>query len=179
MKNLTVKLLVILSLSLFSCDKAPDNKVYATQVEKGDWIVPSPGSEPVQAVDTLYQIAPTWGQSFSFASSRGDHALYVTVGVLFLFLFLAVLLAKVSNANWLPEVLHGGFFGSIFLGAVLLVGVYLMTNHAIGIKNNNYKWVKKDLYYNAIKESGSTQPIWDSLQKNCLIVDGPYNCYEK
>jgi len=26
----------------------------------------------------------------------------------------------------------------------------------------------------AIKEAGSTQPIWDSLETNHLIVDGPY-----
>jgi hypothetical protein len=30
-----------------------------------------------------------------------------------------------------------------------------------------------------VKDSGSVKPIWDSLRKNCLIVGGPYDCYQK
>lgn len=179
MKNLAIQLFVILSLSLLSCDKTPDNKIYSTQIEKGDWVVKEPGQNPVQVVDTLYQIAPTWGQSFDMASARGDHSLYVALGALFLLAFVVLFVAKATDANWLPESLHGAILGNLALALLMFIGVYALTNHAIGIKNNNYKTVKKEVYDKSIKEFGSTQPIWDSLQNNCLIVDGPYNCYEK
>jgi hypothetical protein len=39
--------------------------------------------------------------------------------------------------------------------------------------------VKKEVYDKAIKETGSTKPIWDSLRSECKIVFGPYECYGK
>ena len=38
------------------------------------------------------------------------------------------------------------------------------------IKWNNDKWVKKEVYLKTIEEAGSTQPIWDSLETNNLII---------
>lgn len=179
MKNVAIQLFVIVSLLLVSCSKGPDNKVYATKVEKGDWVVTTPGTNPVQLDETYVQIAPTWGQSFQMAKSRADHNPYKVLGSLLLLCFVVVLIGKTTSANWLPSYLHNGVFGPIVLAVLFAFGVYALTNHAIGIKNNNYKWVKKELYDKSIKEVGSTQPIWDSLQSNCLIVDGPYNCLEK
>ena len=171
--------MILLGLFTISCKNVPDNKIYATKTEKGDWVVPTPGTAPVQKVDEFVLVSPTWGQAFAFAKLRGDARVYdVLAGVLFL-AFILVVIGRTTNANGLPEIFYHGVFGNVILGALFFLSVYFFANHAIGIKNSNDKWVKKDVYEKAMKETGSTQPIWDSLQTNCLIVDGPYNCYQK
>jgi hypothetical protein len=47
------------------------------------------------------------------------------------------------------------------------------------IRWNNDKPFSKEHVNQVVKDSGSVKPIWDSLRKNCLIVGGPYNCYQK
>jgi hypothetical protein len=177
MKKFIVFLLLVILAT--GCSRKPDNKIHNQKTEKGDWIKDSVTNKPVQENVVYYQISPTWGQSFEWASQRGDRALQVIVALILFILFVALIVGTVTGASWLPQY----FENPVRLYAVLFVllsgAFYFYTGSAFGVKWNNDKWVTKQVYEKAIKEAGSTQPIWDSLQNNCLIIDGPYNCEKK
>jgi hypothetical protein len=87
---------------------------------------------------------------------------------------------KTFSASWFPEYLDDKILVFNTMLFIFLVGsVSLFMTHPIGIKWNNDKWIEKSVFDKTIETSGSTQPIWDSLQNNCLIIDGPYGCYTK
>jgi hypothetical protein len=164
-----------------SCSKAPDNIIHDQKTElTGKWVYDSRFSKPVQEQLDYVSLSPTWGQSFYYANKRADRPVYLIIGIFLLLAAGALLYGVITDARWVPDFF---FIKSSYLNITLFVllafGSAAILGHPSGIKWNNDKWVERFEYDKAIKESESTQPIWDSLETHCLIVDGPYNCYTK
>ena len=177
MRKSLLSVLVIL-LTITSCNNAPDNAIHSEKKEQGNW-VSKDGQKPEMTYDTYYEISPTWGQSMDYAEKRADRSLKVILSIICGIIFVGLFVGKASNASWFPEKLDANVMLFNALLFISLVGaVYFWFGDASGVKWNNDKWVKKEVYDEAMK-TGSTKPIWDSLENNCLIVDGPYNCYTK
>lgn len=177
-KLLIVSLLAVLLVASCGPNK-PDNKVHEIKTEQSGWKPgPTVNDKPVIAIDTFVQISPSWNQASYYASKRGDYPLQLILGTVLLILFLAVIYGKAFSAPWLPKRLDDGHLGNVVLFLLLVSSLYFYFGNTSSIKWNNDKWVKKEVYDKAM-EKGSTQPIWDSLENNCLIVDGPYGCYKK
>lgn len=171
------RLIFVLSLVFFaSCVNAPDNIVHSQKSEKGEFVYDHRYG-PIQQDIEYVQLAPTWGQSFYYASKRADRPVKVIVSLLFLVLFVLLFVGKASEASWFPKALQNMMLFNAALFITLAAAFSFFVSDPAGIKWNNDKWIKKEVYENALKE-GSTKPIWDSLENNCLIVDGPYNCYK-
>jgi hypothetical protein len=174
------QLLVLFSVLVFaSCSTAPDNKIHNQKLEKGGWVYDSLFEKPIQQDIVYVQIAPTWGQSFDYAGKRSDRIVDVIAGFLFLSLTIVFIVIRAKEVSWFPKFLENPhvFNGALFIGIVATVSFFI--GDAGNIKFNNYKWIEKTEYEKAITETGSTQPIWDSLENKCLIVYGPYGCYTK
>jgi hypothetical protein len=125
---------------------------------------------------TQVVLSPTWKQSLEFASERGDHLTWVIIGIILLLGFVAVLLGAGTNASWFPKI---GAFSNVLLFILLVGGLASFFWQPSQIRWNNDKVLEKSHVDQIIKDSGSVKPIWDSLRKNCLIVGGPYDCYQK
>ena len=167
-------LVVFILIGMVSCSKVPDSKIHESKVELGGFQYDPAVKKPVQVEETYYQIAPTWGQAFDYASKRGDHLVYIILGSLFLVAFVAVFYGKSSDASWLPKFLDNAIIFALALFLLAISTVTFFTTHASEIKWQNDKWVKKEVYDKAMDEAGSTQPIWDSLEANHLIIGGPW-----
>jgi hypothetical protein len=175
MKQLSVIIVFIYAMFMSSCSNKPDNIIHTTKTEQGNWVVETPGQNPVMKYDTYYQISPTWSQANYYASKRADHILYMVLGSLFLLIFIILFYGRSSDASWFPKNLYdNNILFNALLFITLVSSISFFTSHQSAIKWNNDKWIKKEVYDKAIKETGSTQPIWDSLETNKLIVDGPY-----
>jgi hypothetical protein len=175
------QLLVLFSVLVFaSCSTAPDSKIHNQKLEKGGWVYDSNVSKPVQEEIEYVQIAPTWSQAFYYAGKRTDRPVTVGLAIILFVIFVALFYAKSSEASWFPKYLNDKmiiFNALLFLFLAGSVSIYM--SHPSGIKWNNDKWIEKSVFDKTIQESGSTQPIWDSLENKCFIVDGPYGCYTK
>lgn len=172
---------VILVFLMASCSKAPDNIVHSQKTElTGKWVYDSKVAKPVQEQADYVLLSPTWGQSFYYADKRADRPVYLIIGILLLLAASALMYGVITDARWVPDFF---FTKSTYLNITLFVllafGFSAILGHPSGIKWNNDKWVDRLDYEKAMKEVGSTEPIWDSLETHCLIVDGPYNCYKK
>lgn len=176
MKRLFILWMLFTTISIMtSCSKAPDNIIHKQETLKGDWVYDSVQGKPVQQEIVNYQLSPTFGQALDISSRRKDHkskiALAVCFGTIFLFLLVGVFLHLNYVPKWYEE-------NAILQGVVnlLLVGfaVHFTISDAVGIKNNNDKWVNKKLYDSVIKADGNTKAIWDEFERNHQIVDGPY-----
>ena len=174
------QLLVILSIMLFaSCANTPDNVVHNQKSEKGGWVYDSRFNKPVQENIEYVQLAPTWGQAFYYADKRTDRPVMIVFAFIFLGISIALVYGKLFSTPWFPRVLDEKvILFNILLFLFLVASVTSYISQPGGIRFNNDKWVEKTVYDDAMK-TGSTQPIWDSLENNCLIVDGPYGCYTK
>lgn len=179
MKLFKLATLLISTLVLVSCGpNKPDNIQYDTKVvENGFKPGPTVKDAPVQVFDTTVLIKPTWGQANHFASKRGDYTTWMIIGAVLLTLLVVVLYGASSNASWFPKVSFQALGAFIF---VLAAGsLYSFKGQSSNIMWNNDKWVPKAQFDKAIQETGTTQPIWDSLEQNCKIVFGPYDCFKK
>ena len=125
---------------------------------------------------TKITLSPTWKQSVEFASERGDHITWVIIGIILSLAFVVVLLGAGTNSKWFPKI---GAFSNVLLFLLLVGGLSSLLWQPSQIKWNNDKVLDKAHVDQIIKDSGSVKPIWDSLRKNCLIVGGPYDCYQK
>ena len=125
---------------------------------------------------TQVVLSPTWKQSLEFASERGDHLTWVIIGIILLLGFVTVLLGAGTNASWFPKI---GAMSNVLMFILLVGGLASFFWQPSQIKWNNDKVVEKSHVDQLVKDSGSVKPIWDSLRKNCLIVGGPYDCYQK
>lgn len=157
-----------------SCSNAPDNVIHKQETRPGDWVYDSVLGKPVQKQEVYYQISPTFGQALTIASHRTDHSGKLALSIAFGALFVFLVLGQIFHLNYVPRwyeenAVFNGAFNLVILGACL----YFLLGDAVGITNNNDKWVSKEKYDNAIK-SGSTQSIWDEYEANFEIVDGPY-----
>jgi hypothetical protein len=158
---------------VLSCSKAPDNIIHKQETVKGDWVLKN--GTRVQEDVVNYSIAPTFGQSLDIATRRKDHkskiGLSICLGTIFVFLMIGLFLHLNYIPKWYEE-------NAILQGAVnlLLVGfcIHFAISDAVGIKNNNDKWVTKTKYDSVLKADGNIKAIWDEFEKNHQIVDGPY-----
>jgi hypothetical protein len=100
----------------------------------------------------------------------------VIIGIILLLGFVTVLLGAGTNASWFPKI---GAFSNVLLFILLVGGLASFFWQPSQIRWNNDKVLEKSHVDQIIKDSGSVKPIWDSLRKNCLIVGGPYDCYQK
>lgn len=171
--------IILFVLVLAGCATAPNNTIHNQKSEKGGWVFDSSVSKPVQQDVEYVQIAPTWGQAFYYAGKRSDRAIKLAASFVFLAVFVVLFVGKAKEASWFPQALQNMllFNGVLFISLVASI-MYFMGDPG-GIKINNDKWIEKTEYEKVMQEAGSTQPIWDSLENNCLIIDGPYGCYSK
>ena len=173
MKQIAVIFAIFLSIGMSSgcITGVPDNQIHATKGEKGAWVT-TPDSSNVQQIDSFYLLQPTWSQAIDFANKRADNKYYVIAGVILLLIFLIAGIGIFRSAAWLPN--WNGIKGGIVMFILLAGGITFISANAYSIRWNNDKWISKEVYEQAIKDSGSTKPIWDSLEVHHLIVDGPY-----
>ncbi len=170
------KLLTILVCSalLISCGKnKPDDKVYETKKEFVGWKPNGVGNKPVEVYEEMVMLKPTWGQSNHIARERGDHAVWQVVAWVLLIASIALVLAYALDYISLDAKAFGG---SLFV--LLALSLTSFKWDSASIKWDNNVFVLKTQYDKAIKESGSTKPIWDSLENGCHISWGPYKCYK-
>lgn len=166
---------LISMLFVVSCSNKPNNVIHKSKTEISGWIVDKSVSEkPIQKFDVYYQISPTWGQAFHYANKRPDHILFTILGVLFVATFAFLFYGKATDASWLPKFLNNEILFGFALFITLTASIIFLTNHAAEVKWQNDKWISKESYDKAIKEAGSTQPIWDSLEINRKIVGGSW-----
>jgi len=125
---------------------------------------------------TKVVLSPTWKQAFEFASERGDSFTWTIIGTVLLLAALTTLIGATGNAKWFPKI---GAASNVLLFVLLVGGLSSLLWQPSQIKWNNDKVLEKSHVDQIIKDSGSVKPIWDSLRKNCLIVGGPYDCYQK
>lgn len=125
---------------------------------------------------TKVVLSPTWKQSIQFASERGDHLTWVAIGTILLVASIVLIIGASTNAKWFPKI---GAMSNVALFVLLVGGLSSLFWQPSQIKWNNDKVLEKSHVDQLIKDSGSVKPIWDSLRKNCLIVGGPYDCYQK
>jgi hypothetical protein len=180
MKLLKFISVLLISTTLFvSCGpNKPDNKVYGTKTEQtGFKPGPTVNDKPVAVVDTFVQISPTWGQANHYASERKDFAVWQIIGWVLLAAFAVAVYGKATEASWFPNVNPTSF--NLILFVLLAGSISSFKWQSSSIKWNNDKWVKKEVFDKAIQETGTTQPIWDSLRSECRIVFGPYECFNK
>lgn len=177
-----ILLFIAIIITLISCkgNSAPSNEILAQQSEKTEWVWDSVQNKPVQAEQHYYLIAPTLKQGFYYANKRADRALQIIGSAILFILFLLVFAARILDptASKTPKFLLNSY---IFHGIAFLLisfSLYFYLGSPLGVRWNNDKWVKKEVYEKAM-QTGSTKPIWDSLESNCLIVEGPYDCYKK
>lgn len=168
-----------IACGLLSCGpNKPDNTIYGTQIT-ADGYQPDPrgaGYPPVQVADTFYKLKPTWGQAGAFAKMRGDHGVWTIIGIVLFLLLGAFCYGQITDARWMPN-LNPKAIGVILF--ILVAGAIASLRwQAMDIKWNNDHLIPKQQYDNAIRESGSTAPIWDSLAKGCHLTGGPYDCYK-
>ncbi len=177
--------LLILVLSYFVANSqyiipkpAPDNIIHGTKTEVGGWVFHVNKGKPVQQIDTFYMIQPTWKQAYYYANQRKDIKIYNTVGIA-VTVGLALFSKEILDLPNKPDALAGTLQSSALLGGGTVIVLQSLFGNAYGIKWNNNKWVNKKEYDRVMKQYGSTQPIWDSLETNFRIVDGPYPVIKK
>jgi hypothetical protein len=175
---------IIAAVTLGACsgpDFKTDDRIQGTQTEKTDWVYDSTVGKPVQKEEVSYMISPTLQQSFYYASKRDDRTLHLILSVACLVVFLFAFFAKILDptTSYTPAFLANNYIANLLKFLALAFSAYFFLGNPVGVRWNNDKWVPKQTYDKAIKESGSTRPIWDSLEANCRIVDGPYGCYKK
>ncbi len=176
-KLLTILLGFFAIISFAGCgkDQTPDNVIHGErQSTDFKWEVVEPGKDPVQVFPKEVMISPTWGQSNKYASERGDFSTWQWIGLILLVVLVVVVYARATERININPIAMGALM--LLLSAGSLTSFKWQSS---SIKWNNDKWVKKEVYDKAIKESGSTKPIWDSLRRECKIAYGPYECYEK
>jgi hypothetical protein len=171
MKNLIALLIILTVLVCWSpFSKKPDNKAYATKTEHvGYKPNVSVNLPPVEVVDTSVLIKPTWGQAIHYAKARKDHPIWALLQILLLGGFCILAFAGITDASWLPEKLSSPLWLAL-LGGLFIASLW----QSASIKWNNDIYVPKAQYTEAIRQSGTTQAIWDSLENGHHIEWGPY-----
>ncbi len=176
MRKLLAFLTALSVLTLSSCktEKNPDNIIRGTDIVSTGY-KPDPRGvtyQPVETFDTLYTIAPTWSQAIGYAGDRRDRNTWLFLGFGLLLIFAAAWYGRSTEARWFPRM------GDLFFGVLLFLlgaGAFtLLLGTSASIKWNNDKQVKKQDFDRALKETGSTRPLWDSMAARKAISWGPY-----
>lgn len=183
MKKLTLILVLTLlhfvGLSQFIIPKpAPDNLIHGQRTEFVGWVFDPSQGKPVQQIDTFYMLQPTWKQAYYYANQRKDTKIYNSIGVA-VTVGLVLFSKEIFDLPNKPDVQAGTAQSYAILGGGTAIVLQSLFGNAYGIKWNNNKWVNKREYDRVMKQYGSTQSIWDSLEVNYRIVDGPYPVAKK
>lgn len=158
-------------LLLSSCGKnrTPNDTIQKVETRENGFKPNGIGNPPIPIIDTSYGLSITWGQANYYASRRGDRLVWVIIGI--------VLLVAAGLAIRFLEEMDPKLKG-VIVWACLAGSLVSFKWQSAGAKWNNDKVVPKAVYDKAMKEAGSTRPIWDSLERECCITWGPYNCYQ-
>lgn len=114
-------------------------------------------------------ISPSWGQSFHYANSAGQ-TVWTVIG--FILIVVAILVIVLGSKDKLTFIgVKQGLAVNLICFVLAAGGLAAILIKPGSIKFNNDKVLDK-VYYNQVGE----KHIWDSLENNCLIVDGPYHC---
>jgi hypothetical protein len=167
MKKTKLILWILLVFGMASCNTEPDNLILKTDTKVGDWKYDSVSKKTYQSVDTVVLLSPTWGQSFSLASKKGSFVFWTAFGIVFIFFAFMIVYSQYANPSWAPKWLEKWWIHLTFICVV--VGFSSIYGNAASVKFDNYKWVNKTEYDKAMKDQGSTKPIWDSLYNANLI----------
>lgn len=180
MKTFLTILTLLLSLVTFGqlAKPVPDNIIHKQQTEFVGWVFDPVQGKPVQQIDTFYMLQPTWQQAYYYANQRNDAKIYNTIGIAAT-VGLVLLSKEILDLPNKPDAFAGTIQSYAILGGGTVVAIQGLFGNAYGIKWNNNKWVNKKEYDYVMKKYGSTQPIWDSLEANYRIVDGPYPVVKK
>lgn len=179
-----MKSLILVALSatvlLASCGKSrtPNDTIKAVDTELTGF-APNPMGvqyKPVEVHDTLYTLSPSWPQANQFAAGRGDHPVWVVIGIVLLALLVVLVYGSATDASWIPNM--GGHVRGALMAALLAGSLVSFKWQALAIKGNNDIRVSKQSYDKAMRTAGSTRPIWDSLENGCHLNWGPYDCYK-
>lgn len=125
-------------------------------------------SLPIFAQETV-TISPSWGQSFHYANAAGN-TVWMIAGI-FIIAIASFVFYQAAKGNVTFFGIHQGSAVNIILFLLIVIGLVSILSKPIAVRWNNDKKVDK-----AYLESVGEQHIWDSLENNCLIVDGPSNC---
>lgn len=168
MRNLIF--VITMGVVLISCGpNQPDNKIHATDYVENGYRPAGIGNAPEKVIDTVYYIKPTWGQANAMAGQRGDRTVWVIISIVLL--IAAGLMAWAWQTN---RISVDGKMGGLALFVLLAGSLVAFKWQSASIKWNNKKPVAKSVYDKAIREKGSTAPIWDTLVSNYHINWGPY-----
>jgi len=163
--------IMAVSILLLSCGQSnvPNDKIDSYAVVKND----STGK-----MDTTVVLKPTWQQANYYAAKRGDHTIWNIIAFVLLLAAGTLIYMEVKQPKWAPFNLNAtAFYFGVF---ILLAGALSSYKwQSSSIMWNNDKTIPKWQYDELMKNAGTTQYIWDSLENNCQIVFGPYGCYEK
>lgn len=166
--NVRPLLMIPLLILMAGCDSEPDNKIHGTEYKNvGFKVSVNSDSDPTMIVDTIVYIQPTLCQGFYFASKSPGYLTAALAGVLLFALFVILLLLMLNRS-----VENSRFYG-VLLALLLGLSLTCFLLKPFHIRDENKKGVSKAVYDKAMKESGSTKPIWDSLMNNHLIIGGP------
>ncbi len=169
MKQLLLIVTFILGTVFMSaCSNKPDNEVHNSKQEEAGWVVEKAGENPVMKYEDYYLISPTWGQAIHYAKKSDGFWVVTIFGLLLLVVGFFLLYGKATDAKWISESADKFIIYIAFL--LFVAGFYSIYSMPGEIKWNNDKWVKKEVYNKALLETESTQPIWDSLEINNLII---------
>jgi hypothetical protein len=168
MKKTAILLSMIFWLGLSSCDETPNDKVESIKTEFVGWKYDSTFKKPVQTFEESVQIYPTWSQSINYASKSKGFWLSTLAGLFFLLVALLIFALKATDSKYLPQSVDK--FSVYIMFVFLVAASFFLYSKPGEVRWNNNKWVNKQHYDKVIKEAGSTKPIWDSLENNCLII---------
>lgn len=157
----------ITSFFLVSCSSKPSNEIKGTKTEKGDWVYSPTDKKTVQVEQTYYLLQPTWRQSFKFAAKSSGFVFWTTLGFIFLFLAVTVVYSQYSNPSWAPKWFEKWWVHITFI--LLVIGAACIYSKAGMVRFDNNKWVTKEAYDTAIKETGSVEVLWDKMLEDGLI----------
>jgi hypothetical protein len=114
-------------------------------------------------------ISPSWGQAFHYANEAGQGK-FTFLGILLIAAAVGVVIMGSQDKLTFIGVKQGLAVNLIafVLMALGLLSLFLKPGE---VKWNNDKEVNK-IYMDSVGE----KHIWDSLENNCLIVEGPFKC---
>lgn len=125
----------------------------------------SASSQKVEGTDTLVLSSPTWDQAFHYAAQRPDYATTSTIGFALIAAGVVVLVGMFSGARWVPKWFENNNITFTLLFLLIGFGIYFLAGSAIGIRQENKYWLKKDVNQKA---------FFDSLANKHKLIDGPY-----
>lgn len=188
MKKILLVFTTFLAVFMFSCSAVPNDKPVLVYTATDSSWVSVYDSIPVYlngVAHTTYaviakthptiqraQIEPTWGQSFYYAFKYGYTPIFIVGLLLF---FIGVLAATLDQFGKLESLLKlktdiNSYVKVALFLVFMAAGAITIYSKPGNIRWNNKKDVTVTYLDQTIKEAGSSQPIWDSLEVHNLII---------